>query len=274
LIPLESYQFVDIIGPDSDRFLQGQLTTSIEDPSENEAFLSSVCNPKGRIVSLFHIVKIAEGYRLLIPRSNVENSIAHFKKYAVFFKVTVSPVSLSIFAVVAKKAQEQTKESPVTKQLNLFKLSGTDLTVFTRDSSNNDFDLDNEMTWFEYLAEHKIAWIDEQTSEQYLPHDLNLPKLKAVNFNKGCFTGQEVIARMQYKGKLKQHISLLISTESQLVEVKTPLYQGEKKVGNVICSTATNEKGCLVLALVKDKADKAEVFQLNTENGPILRLIE
>ena len=126
--------------------------------------------------------------------------------------------------------------------------------------------LDNDAQWYWEMANHRIAWLTETSCEQFLPHNLDLPNLSAVDFNKGCFTGQEVIARMQYKGKLKQHLQLLRT--KQIVDMPSleKLFQGDKKVAEVICCISQQGIGSLVLALVKDSADKNRIF-LNPELG-------
>ena len=269
---LASYQLIDIIGKDCTRFLQGQLTTSLDEPTSNKAFLSAVCNPKGRIVSLFHIFEIEQGFRLLVPSTNAENTINHLKKYAVFYKVTISVNNSRIFFAIS--SNENGHQEP--NQQQAISLSNTELRIFIESSVNAELDdkQQDDSQWYSYMVQHGIAWIDGTTSEEFLPHDLNLPNQGAVSFTKGCFTGQEVIARMQYKGKLKQHLSLLSVENSDALEAKSTIFQNEKKVGEVVCFAANSPKGCLVLALVKDKADKSQFFQLSGENPPILKIIE
>ena len=69
--------------------------------------------------------------------------------------------------------------------------------------------LQDEVIWQLALINHGIPTIMPETSEVFTAHDLNLPELQAVSFKKGCYTGQEIVARMQYKAKLKQHLHLI-----------------------------------------------------------------
>ncbi len=221
---------------------------------------------------MFHIFAIEQGFRLLVPSSNAENTINHLKKYAVFFKVTLSINSSRILFAISthENDDQQLNQQPAIC------LSNTDLQIFIESNVNAELDdkKQDDSPWYTYMTQHGIAWIDGSTSEEFLPHDLNLPNQGAVSFTKGCFTGQEVIARMQYKGKMKQHLSLLSTENNNSLEAKSAVFQDGKKVGEVVCFAAKSQKGCLVLALIKDKADKSQFFQLKGENPPILKIIE
>lgn len=83
-------------------------------------------------------------------------------------------------------------------------------------------------------SKENIPMIYPETSEQFLPHDLNLPALGAVSFNKGCYTGQEIIARMHYRGKLKNQLyRAKVNTQSKPVRGSTIYSKGEM-CGNLV----------------------------------------
>jgi len=268
---LESYTFIDIVGADCEKFLKGQLSINTNKLEVHKAKLAAFCNPKGRVVSLFHIHSTNEGVRLILPREIVDSTVAHLKKYIVFFKAEVKVAASLVLPLVAsmEKRQSEVDNSSVT-------IDGTGLSVITDGELSDTFSdktLPQNQQWYWQLASNRIPWLTTESVEQFLPHNLNLPKLSAVDFNKGCFTGQEVIARMQYKGKLKQHMQLLQCESSLTFEPKIKLIQEDKNVGEVICS-ANKGQETLILALLKDSITKDKSFQLNIENSPILSLVE
>ena len=124
------------------------------------------------------------------------------------------------------------------------------LTMF-RFRSRVDFDILDEGRTVEesFLVEHGFPWIGRSQSEQYTPHMLNLDLLGAVNFEKGCYTGQEIVARTHYKGATKRRTLKFEATE--------PVAEGDKvqldgrDVGDVL-----NSAGTQLLAVVP--VDKAE----------------
>ena len=273
---LSSYSFVDLVGEESEKFLNGQLTISAETPKTNTACLAAFCNPKGRIVSLFHIVKIDRGYRLFMPSDLVNPTITYLKKYALFFKVELIPASEK--PCIIGFVNRGNDYSDIDAQL--IDIANTQLSIATLTEENPHSHLANVTTeetdyeWYYHLAQNKIPWINQQSMETFLPHDLNLPELKAIDFNKGCYTGQEVIARMQYKGKLKQHLQLLEGSVQTCKEDNLGLFQNDKKVGTVICYSPTKQKSGLLLAIVKDKANFDDFFRLDDKNTSILKIVK
>lgn len=260
---LTSLANIDLIGSGVTQFLDGQLSINTNSLEQGTAKLACFCNHKGRIIALFHIILIEDGVRLILPQSTVEKAKQHINKYAVFFKVEISTNTTELYGICYDKTLE-------LEQPGAIKINQTSLIISFDESNLSEAD---DAFWFNHLAENKIAWLSQDTLEHFLPHNLNLPALKAIDFKKGCFTGQEVIARMQYKGKLKQHLQLLSCSGSVNITDKQKLYQAEKAVAEVVCSIKTDDKQTLVLALIKDSANLSQQFQTSLENSPILEII-
>ena len=286
LIKLDSFSYFDVMGSDADKLLQGQITINTSTPSNQLAHLAALCNPKGRIISLFHICCIDAGFRLFMPNSIIETTILNLKKYAVFFKVNIERASddTHILGVVGMTANDLNSNLQNNQQLSHVLLSGTEQALIVVNEASQLHELpvllntevqNDQSRWYWQLAQEKIPWLDSNTIESFLPHNLNLPQLSAIDFNKGCFTGQEVIARMQYKGKLKQHMQLLTGNSQENLQNGERLEQAGKKMAEVICSINRPNKGMLVLAIVKDSADpqlslksiSSEEFQLSIHSN-------
>ncbi len=256
--------FIDLVGAGVTQFLKGQLTINTDFVENKTAKLAALCNHKGRIISLFHIVAIKDGFRLIMPRSIVEASLAHIKKYAVFFKLEVISFDNSnILAFIGSK--EHIADGISIDQTNL-------QVIFRAPGDGDGYPAMDDYFWYWHLIENGIPWLTAKTVEQFLPHSLNLPKLGAIDFNKGCFTGQEVIARMQYKGKLKQHLQTLSTSNRAVIPPLSSVEQSSRKVGQIVCSAMHHDKGQRVLAVVKDSANSDKDFQLKLENTSILDL--
>ncbi len=165
----ELFNIINISGPDSYKFLQGQITANLDDLNiaTNKQILSAYCNLKGRVIAVFYISKKTDNdYEFLFLGDTAEIFIKKIKKYSIFSKVIFSDVK------------------PIPNNLNLN---------------------------IEFLIQNKIPIITSTTSELFLPDNINLIDLNAVSFKKGCFLGQEIIARMYYKGKTKQKLYLIKS---------------------------------------------------------------
>ncbi len=269
IFELESYTYFDLLGTDSDKLLQGQISIDVSKIPADSAPLAALCNPKGRVVSLFHIHRITEGFRFILPKEIAESTVKHLRKYAVFFKVDINLTNdLSSILVISKNSAEKFKQPtidiPAINFAVLYKEESTSLASYA--GSTQTEVIDSDSLWYWQLASNRIAWLTANSGEKFLPHNLNLPHLSAVDFKKGCFTGQEVIARMQYKGKLKQHLQLLKTDQIIDLAPLEKLHQDDRKVAEVICCISQQGIGSLVLALVKDSADENNTF-LNSNLG-------
>lgn len=173
-VDTSSLGLLAIRGARAKEFLQGQLTCHMDEITPTHSSLAAHCNPKGRIISLFRIFMQDDQYYLQMPVSMIPITMDALKKYAVFFKV------------------------------ELFHEPSNSKVIYCGDPLPTDMTSKKPWNYFDIIQ--NIPNIYPETTEKFLPHELNLHQLNAISFNKGCYTGQEIIARMQYRGKLKTHL--------------------------------------------------------------------
>lgn len=185
------FNIITVTGPDSFKFLQSQITADIAEIDKTPKIprLSAYCNRQGRVISVFYVIKESNDHYVLLTIGNTGEKLnSKIKKYAVFSKIEIKCI---------------TDIKDYAAQLDELK-------------NNYELDLDSN-----FYFTHKIPILTELLSEQYLPDNLNLLELNAVSLKKGCFLGQEIIARVYYKGKTKKKLYLLeinnISTESKTI---------------------------------------------------------
>jgi folate-binding protein YgfZ len=206
--------FIQLNGPDSEKFLQGQVTCDLGQLSEHSLLNGAHLTPKGRVVFLFTVHKDKHDNLLLETHpSVVELAIASLQKYAVFFKTTITNVSKQFHSVIVS--------GPMTERL---------MDRFSRYSirpiSPSNFCISFISTRLQYeigpLFENMTpagqgysdlirvrsggADVLEQTSEQYIVQMINLVAQGYINFKKGCYTGQEIVARAHYRGSVKRRM--------------------------------------------------------------------
>ena len=174
LIPVHYFGLITIAGKNAFTFLQGQLTCDMREINETRCLFGACCNHKGRMMANFFVFQQSENYYFLLPKSMVEPTITHLKKYAVFSKVELT-------AADNIKAVEYWGSEIVLKEMD-------------------------ENTWRLTNIKAGWVWIYPKTSDILVPQMINLQKWGGVNFNKGCYIGQEIIARSEYLGKLKRHL--------------------------------------------------------------------
>src|SRR3990167_4341906 len=209
-----------ITGTDAKKFLQGQLTCNLEEVTSSQSRVGAHCNPQGRIISLFRIFLYSENYYLQMPRELIPIAMKALQKYAVFFKITLSDASHELYQIGYEGAIDsyphKTDEQYTSDTHILIKLPYALPRYLKISRANEKIFTDTISKWKKQDILQQIPAIYPETSEKFLPHELNLPALNAVSFNKGCYTGQEIIARLHYRGKLKtelQHLTLELPRE-------------------------------------------------------------
>ena len=209
LFDLSDYAVLKIDGKDAKKLLQGQLTCDIEKITATQASLAAHCNPKGRIISLFYLALLQDAYHLIMPRSLLPITQQSLKKYALFYSVMLKDESDHLMVMgymgtplhaikdVIQISVEPTRSILVSPLTTIKKWSDS-MAHCSNMTSMNDWQMLN--------IRQRLPIIYAATSGKVLPHEINLHKLNAISFEKGCYTGQEIIARMHYRGKLKNHL--------------------------------------------------------------------
>ena len=172
---------LNVTGSNVVEFLQGYLTCNLDRLSESSTLPMTLCNLKGRvIVSGWVYQRATDHLELIVHESLTERLKEVLAPYARF-----SRCDLSI------------SEQPPRVHLNsngeiLFGLSGPDIDVASEIEK--------------HLIDSSFAWVTNATSEMYLPQVLELHTQSAVDFDKGCYLGQEIVARAQFRGSVKKHL--------------------------------------------------------------------
>ncbi|RDI48799.1 CAF17-like 4Fe-4S cluster assembly/insertion protein YgfZ [Aquicella lusitana] len=265
LFNLHTYGVLKASGPDVTRLLQGQLTCDVEKISPTQSRLGAHCNPQGRIISLFWLYRSKDAYYLLMPHDHVPVALAALKKYAIFYKATLADVSdnylINGYAGSIKTIASfndlmciNMPSSPLRHII--FGPAEAIKTHLAFLSSQAEPASANAWKCLD-IADHLPA-IYPETTAKLLPHEINLPALQAVSFEKGCYTGQEIIARMHYKGKLKNHLyhAELISQDPPKPGA-TIYYQHQndiKPCGIIVDSCLKDYNHCSVL-IVTDESN-------------------
>jgi tRNA-modifying protein YgfZ len=236
------YDTVHVSGSDATVFLQGQMTANIETIDTNKAQLSACCEANGRMVASMIINKIETGFLLFLPRGMGQILIDHLQKYAVFSKVNLLLENIPCYGSM--------DEAPIDdKTLRLpgkdpRYLSWSDQAAQDASLDNNDFELANIKAHF--------ALIPTILTGKLIPSMLHYDTMDGVSFDKGCYVGQEIIARLHYRGQLKRHLHHI--TTSEALSPGESIVNEDKKSVGVIISTAKKDQVWHALAVIEDRA--------------------
>lgn len=241
---LANYGVIEVKGQDAFAFLQGQLTADLKALTPGQGQLSAQCNPQGRVISLFFLFQTDDGYRIALPQSLTAITLAALKKYGVFYKQLqiISP-DANAYSLVLHP------EKPTQRGLAMAALPHHHYLTLETDTLPTDTRHTSAI-----LIQLGLPELTAETSGIFLAHELNLIALHAASLTKGCYTGQEIITRMEHKAKLKKHM--------HLAKTETPLKNGEdiylknqeRVVGTVVNQAPTSENLTIALLLLEDAA--------------------
>lgn len=211
VIRLDDYRFIEVSGTQAQAFLQGQLSCDMNAVSESAVTLAVHCDHKGRIVSLLQVVAREQRFLLQVPAPCLPMTLQQLEKYQKFYK-TVSLLadnpwrSVGVIGVLPENISPQgaqVAQHPGVVQRTQLIADNNMLPIITRDLLTA-YKFGEFSAWELIDIASGIPHIYPDTSGELLPHYLNLDQLSVLSFTKGCYTGQEIIARMHYLGKREQ----------------------------------------------------------------------
>ena len=277
-----------VIGTDASKFLQGQLTCNLNYLSETHSSLGARCTQKGRMQSSFRIVLEPEGCLLAMARELVEPQLADLKKYAVFSKSKLTDDSAHWARFGLYKGDAALNSLGIHLPAETDSVARADGLIAIRVSheraelwapAEQSEDLSQRLKtqlseadlnhWLLRQIRDGIGQVMGETRELFIPQMLNLQAVGGVSFKKGCYTGQEIVARMQYLGKLKRRLYRLSLGATELPLPGTPLFAPghSSAVGEVVIA-AYAEEGIELLAVLTADAVEAGEIHVAEAQGP------
>lgn len=266
---LKDYQVLHIHGSDATKFLQGQLTCDVQKLAPNTSTLAANCDAKGKVHSIFHLYKETnESLFALMPQARLATTLAHLQKYAIFSSVAFTPATGVLLGTINGEplAQSATATFDVLK--------GISVHFFNQENAPVDA-TENATEWQIALLKNGIPQLTEATQDQFLPQALNLQKIgDCVSFTKGCYIGQENVARAKYRGANKRAM-FVFCTETAFTDISDlqllqQLDSGERQTGTVL--TAVIHNGKLWIQAVLNEETPTESTLLANLNGTKLPL--
>ncbi|MCX8050176.1 MAG: hypothetical protein N3A55_11040 [Methylohalobius sp.] len=260
-----------IQGQDAEAFLQGQVTCDLRRITLVSASMGALCNLQGRVIANFWLMRDKDGFLLLLAADLADKVVQHLRKYVLRSKVSVQPIDWVAFGVslnsanslpgMAKWPQSSgaltysqgllwLKMPPPGERLLALGEVETAQAVWLRLAETVDATAAPASHW--QLADIRagLATVTLATAEEFLPQMLDLDKLGAVAFDKGCYLGQEVIARTQYLGQIKRRLCRFQLASPRTPDPGTKLIAADETVGHVI-NAAPADAGQEILAVVR-----------------------
>lgn len=281
-------------GADASKFLQGQLTCNLNYLSDTQASLGARCTQKGRMQSSFRILLEGDGVLMAMASELLEPQLADLKKYAVFSKSKLTDESAgwvrfglehgdAALASLGLALPADTDSVVRNDGLIALRVSPDRAELWVRADQADTLkgklsallaegDLNQ---WLLGQIRAGIGQVMPSTRELFIPQMLNLQAVGGVSFKKGCYTGQEIVARMQYLGKLKRRLYRLQLEAGELPEPGTQLFSPThgSSIGEVVLA-ARAEQNIELLAVLQAEAAEDGNLHLGTLEGPGLHLLD
>ncbi len=277
IYPIAHLGVLTVSGKDADTFLQGQITCNVHDITATQSNLGAICNPKGRVITTFLLVKANDGFLLVMPKELLQTVKDRLQKYVLRSAVKLVDSSDSLcllgltqtsdLAFLASYQQDTVTHIHFNHRCLLIAEVDKAMVIWT-DAVAQGFQASDSENWINLDILAGIPWLSTATSEEFIPQMLNLDKLGGISLTKGCYTGQEIVARTHYLGKAKR---ALFVAECQAVNPKANasiIDVNGQAVGNVV--SAANEK--MLIVLQNTDTDTAQLRLKDYNQAPLTLL--
>lgn len=286
ICPIPYLALLKVSGKDAAKLLQGQITCNVNDINETKSSIGGICNPKGRVLSTFLLIKSSDGFLMILSKELIDSIQKRLQMFILRSDVKLENISadLCIFGlndntsiIDAERfstSQDTFISVNISKSQQLI-IASTDLAIslWTHYNTEAHFTATNSDYWRYLDLIAGIPWITPETTEEFIPQMLNLDELGGISYTKGCYTGQEIVARTHYLGKTKRKLVLAECLSTQTPTPNADIYaldsDTDQSVAKVLCAIPTpNQENNILI-----KQTLLIVLQI-TENTPYNLIIK
>lgn len=288
LCDLSHVALIRASGDDSSTFLQGQFSNDVRQVSPGHHQLNSYCSPKGRMLALFRLFQRDDAYYLSMPQDLMGSTLKRLQMFVLMSKVNLQDDSEELirFGLSGPNSEKLLQENIGALPASVDDtLTHNGITMLRIQGPHPRFEIYGEPVamqnlWqslagdtrkvgadcWELLDIHAgLPTVYRETVEAFVPQMVNLQLINGVSFKKGCYTGQEVVARMQYLGKLKRRM-YRVHAETTLRpnpgdELNSPLSASGQGAGKVVKVAPSPAGGYDMLCVIEiAAADGGELY--------------
>ncbi|USD32947.1 MULTISPECIES: tRNA-modifying protein YgfZ [Vibrio] len=286
LTHLTSWGMITAQGDDKKSYLQGQVTCDVVQLAEDETTFGAHCDAKGKVWSVFRLFHHQGGYAMLQPKSAIETELAELKKYAIFSNVEFAESHDVLLGLIGTNANQVIEElSQQSGDVRAIE-GGTALKIDEQrwllavdsataaqlcQSINATKACEDIWTCLDINA--AIPAVSKEHQGEHIPQALNVQALGGISFSKGCYTGQETVARAKYRGMNKRALQILRGhCESELkagAEIERSVGDNWRSAGQLMSHYHFNDGIAIGLAVLPNNLDADTQFRLKDEPNTI-----
>lgn len=299
LMMLNDWALSSVVGLDAEKYLQGQVTADISQLTDSQQVLCAHCDAKGKMWSNLRLFHRNAGFAFILRRSLRDTQLTELKKYAVFSKVTITPddesVLLGLAGQQARAALEPLFDSlpdehtPVVTSNNtsiLWLNTPAERFLLVTDNAtaqdltkklNEQVQRNDSQQWLALDIEAGLPIIDSANSGQFLPQATNIQALNGISFKKGCYTGQEMVARAKFRGANKRALWSLAGQASRVPaageDLELQLGENWRRTGTVLAAVRLEDGQVRVQAVMNNDLAADTVLRVRDDTTGTLAIM-
>ncbi len=290
---------ISVQGTDARDFLQAQLTSDVGQVSADTTRLAGLCDARGRLLAIVRLIAMGNIVYLSLPRALVSKTIEHLKKYVLRAKVSLDDASdhfvrLGVAGTGAASELAAAAGTTIPDAANTCTAAGKTLIIALPDPRPRFEVLTDEATarrWWDrlnvqcapvgedawHLLDHHagLPLLHPATVGMFIPQTMNLELVQGVDFRKGCYPGQEVIARLQHRSAAKRRMVRVRVGTDQRPQPGAPVFgaaSAGQPVGHVADARPDADQGYSLLIVVRTTNITEDALHLEDSEGPALTL--
>jgi folate-binding protein YgfZ len=294
IAPLPAFDIIKISGADNGKYIQSQATCDIDQLNSENFLRGAQCDAKGKTLSVFHLLQQADDLLVVAFRDELAATVAQWRKFGVFSKVSFescqdSMATLGIggddaaqlvcqlgFTLPAGNGGVSRHNNGVVLQLAeqhfMLLLPKEDAIALL----NSSLPLAAPTLWLKQHILQGFCYLEQPLIGEFVPQMLNLQAVDAISFSKGCYLGQETVARMKYLGRNKRAAWLMQAKTDEAPtagnDIEQQFNDNWRRVGQVINAVNINNQLWLIAVLPND-ITPADSLRLKSDSAPSLQLL-
>lgn len=274
-MPLSHQGVLQLEGEDAQSLLQNLLTNDVTTLALNQSQLTGLCNPKGRLLALFLLVRRNNAYQLVLPREMCAGLQQRLSMYILRSKVTIKDISDDMNCIGLMPSSNEDMSLLATDDLTLYPSKQTRfLYIASKDQTAEFVDQLKAKHWQLATAENwELQEIDDglpmiylDSKEKFTTQQVNLDLVNGVSFKKGCYPGQEIVARLHYLGAPSRRMFQAEARSATLANIGDEITTDSGDIaGHIVRTQFSNDTGLRLLVSLKLACLDATLFLNQTE---------
>ena len=274
-----------VSGDDAIPFLQGQLTQDVNNLNQQWHYTAQ-CNPQGRVIAFFMVYELQQGHDnniyLITDNESADATILNLEKYVMRSNVNFDKLDYNSY-FIESETNENTQDQTTEQSIKLLDKDNTkDSSVILTLSYGELFIINpalhkepekscNPTHWRSVNIQNKLPFLTKKALGKFTPEAINLDLLGAVSFKKGCYTGQEIVARMHYLGKAKKRLfPVQITGKLEQINVADSITDKEGKTIGHLVDFEPNGKALISIKVNQEITLNQNKKTIQSVNGQLM----